>query len=81
MLASGQPTLLGLAYLALLLVLFVAPPLRDSYRELDDMGRPVAACDSAVSGILHERLFSTGVLGTIPFISFLAIPSLEHRLV
>lgn len=68
-LASGQPTLLGLAYLALLLALFVAPPLRGTYRALDNMGRSVDACDSAVSGILHARLSPIGELGTITVIT------------
>lgn len=54
-LLGGPPSLLGLAYLALLIAIFVAPPPRGAYLELDDMGRPVAASRSAVSAIFHGR--------------------------
>lgn len=51
----ATPSLKGLAYMALLIVVFVAPPLRGTYQEFDDMGRTVASAHSVVHAVFHGQ--------------------------
>ena len=56
----ATPTLKGLAYMALLIVVFVAPPLRGTYQEFDDMGRTVASPLSIVHAVFHGQRHDHG---------------------
>ena len=54
-LLAATPSLKGLAYMALLIAVFVAPPLRGSYRELGNMGRTMASPRSVVHAVFHGQ--------------------------
>ncbi len=52
-LLKKPPCLLGLAYLALLVPVLVAPPLRGTYVKTDGLGQPAAPARTAVRAVLR----------------------------
>ncbi len=60
LLLRPNATLLGLGYLALLIAIFVIPPLRGRYVERDEMGRPIMGAASAVTRIYRHGVFVSG---------------------
>ena len=56
----ATPSLKGLAYLALLIAVFMAPPLRGTYQEFDDMGRTVVSAHSIVHAVFHGQQRDVG---------------------
>ena len=74
----ATPSLKGLAYTALFVVVFVAPPLWGTYQEFDDMGRPVASPRSVVHAVFHGQRRDFGRRYTTTFPGWPYINALPH---